>query len=364
LLLNGSERGRRMYTIFCEEAKMEIPVNFPAQSAHCCARLLLVLGVASLCNAGSITYYLNQTIGGLGVTGDIVTDGTIGALAQSDIIGYNLQLSDPGGNPSTWNLSCCNYFPFSGSDLSATATQLLFTFSGTDGGVVNIADPSLDFDVCFSTSGGAFGPASFCEGAGETLTMINTTPGAPVFNFQFASQSGTGVIGTIPSILSLPGGSSSTPVLLTAPVVGEVTGTIGGLGSEDYYTFFWPGGAFSATASIPGASDGASYMFSEGGSLGGCDSANATLNSGDSFTSTIAIASLAPGSYCIGVDANNSNDPAFALTFNTPVYGATPEPATFLLLSIGLGMIGVLRLTKRSQRREKVLLWPTFRSEG
>jgi large repetitive protein len=265
-------------------------------------------------------YYVNQTIGGIGLTGYIVTDGTLGVLAQSNIIGYNLQLSDPTANPSTFSLSCCNFFPFDGSDLSATATELLFNFSGTDGGVVDIAAPSDAFAVCFSTFAFGAGPG-LCEGAGETLTFTSG-PAPIVQNIQFAGQSGTGVIGNTPSIISLPGGSSSSPVLLTAPVVGQVTGTIGGLGSECYYSFYWPSGAFSATASIAGASGGASYLFSEGVSIGGCNSATATLNSGDSFTSTIAITNLAPGSYCIGIDANNSNDPAFAITFNTPVDGA------------------------------------------
>jgi len=42
--------------------------------------------------------------------------------------------------------------------------------------------------------------------------------------------------------------------------------------------------------------------------------------------------------------------PVFTLNFNTPVTGTgTPEPSGFLLLSIGLGMISVLRLTKRSR---------------
>ena len=312
------------------------------------ALLLFGLGATPFCNASSITYYVDQTIGGGTVTGNIVTDGTIGVLAQSDIVGYSLQLSDPAVSANTFTLSCCNFFPFSGSDLSATPTQLLFNYSGSDEGVVDISDPSLDFDVCFSTAPGASGPSSLCEGAGETLTYLSPSF---VFTFQSNSQSGTGVIGNTASSLGLPGGSSSSPVLLTAPVVGQVTGTIGGLGSEDYYAFFWAGGAFSATASIPGASAGASYLFSEGPSLGGCDGADATLNGGDDFTGTIAIANLARGSYCIGIDANSSTDPPFALKFNTPVEGVTtPEPSTLPLLSIGLGAISVLGLTKRRRQ--------------
>jgi len=121
---------------------------------------------------------------------------------------------------------------------------------------------------------------------------------------------------------SFAGGPTSTPATLptAAPVV-QVTGTIAG-GSQNYYTFQWAGGAFSATASITGADAGTSYLFSEG-AVPGCGSGSGpTLNSGNSFTGTIAIASLAPGQYCIGVAATGSSDPAFTLTFNTPVNGA------------------------------------------
>jgi hypothetical protein len=131
--------------------------------------------------------------------------------------------------------------------------------------------------------------------------------------------------------------------------VAAVTGTISGLGAEEYYGFFWPGGAFSATASISGASGAASYLFTEGLAGSFCSGgASQTLNSADSFTSTISNANLPPGQYCIGIDANNANDPNFSVTFITPVRGV-PEPSCFLLLSVGLGMIGVLRHAKRGR---------------
>jgi len=168
---------------------------------RCCARSLAllssILGAASLCSAGTV-YNVNLTVGTGSVTGTIVTDGTIGALAQADIIGYNLLLSDPAVSaPSTFNLSCCSFFPFSGSDLSATATQLLFNFSGTDSGQVAFADPSLDYDLCFSTSGGAV-PSSFCPVAGETLRFLGTSPFG--FNFQSTTLSGKDVIATASSV--------------------------------------------------------------------------------------------------------------------------------------------------------------------
>jgi hypothetical protein len=154
------------------------------------------------------------------------------------------------------------------------------------------------------------------------------------------------VIGTltVAAELNLQGGPGTSPTVLNVPLVAQVTGTIGGQGSQDYYEFYWAGGAFSATGSISGTPNtGASYLFSEGvaGSCGG--GSTAALNSGDSFTSTIAIASLAPGNYCIGIDANNSNDPAFSIDFNTPVQAATPEPSGIVLLSVGSAMIIALR---------------------
>ena len=174
-------------------------ISTHAVKARSLALMLLVLGAAPICSASDITYDVNLTIGSGSVSGDIVTDGTVGVLAEADIIGYNLLLSDPAVSaPSTFNLSCCSFFPFDGSDLSATATQLLFNFSGTDSGVVDFADPSLDYDLCFSTFGGAFGPSSFCQGAGETLTFLGTSPFG--LNFQSTTLSGTDVIATASSV--------------------------------------------------------------------------------------------------------------------------------------------------------------------
>jgi len=146
------------------------------------------------------------------------------------------------------------------------------------------------------------------------------------------------------------GGTTAAPVfLLGGSPVAKVTGTISGLGAEEYYGFYWNGGAFSATASIMGASGAGSYLFTEGPAASFCGGgASQTLNSGDSFMSTIAIGILAPGQYCIGIDADNANDPNFALTFNTPL-SSGPEPSGFALISVGLG-VGVLRHAKRGRQ--------------
>lgn len=137
----------------------------------------------------------------------------------------------------------------------------------------------------------------------------------------------------------LKGGPSSAPTfLVSASPIGSVQSVIGGLSSQDYYSFSWAGGAFNATASIAGANVGASYLFSEG-HIGDCRGATETLNGSDNFMSTIAIPNLAPGQYCIGIDATSPNDPAFTLTFNTPVQGTVPEPSTLILVSVSFTLM-------------------------
>ena len=297
----------------------------------------ILIATSSLCSAGPIDYYVNQTIGAGGVTGYIETDGTIGVLGATNIVGWNLQLND---GASTYNLPGGVFFPFTGSDLSATASQLLFNFSGTDGGSVAILNQSFDLGVCFASANtGCF---TF-GGAGEAIHIVclcNETS-------QFSSLSGAQAIASM-TLLPLQGGALTAPILLPSgqPVAGMV-GTIGTYGDQEYYSFWWAGGTFSATASISGTPNtGASYLFSMG-TAGSCGSAgSATLSGNDSFTGTIGIGNLATGQYCIGLDANNPNDPTFAVTFNTPVQGSVPEPSTFVLLAGGLGIIGASRLTK------------------
>jgi hypothetical protein len=147
---------------------------------------------------------------------------------------------------------------------------------------------------------------------------------------------------------NLAGGSSASPaVLFSAQPVGQITGTIGAAGSQDYYSFSWAGGAFSASASITGANTSASYLFSEGVS-GSCNGGgSATLDNTDNFTGMISIANLAPGSYCIGLNADSPNDPAYTLTFDTPLAAQTPEPGSLLLMFVGFGAMGGAMRLKR-----------------
>ncbi len=117
----------------------------------------VVANFSSLAGAANtnLTYYINLTIGAGGVTGDIVTDGKTGALGQADILDWNLLLNDGATTfrllgPQSGSNSEVND---SGFDLSATATQLLFNFSGTSYVMFSPspASPGKNY-VCFATS--------------------------------------------------------------------------------------------------------------------------------------------------------------------------------------------------------------------
>jgi hypothetical protein len=304
------------------------------------AVLSMALGAASLSMGASINYYVSETTGSNSVSGYIETDGTLGVLSGSNILGWNLTYSN---GTSTWDIPAGILFPFTGSDLSATANQLLFNFSGSDGGIFDISDASLDWDLFYCSGGQPSSQSCWLNGVAPGEGIVINPPGGNHSN-QFVSLSGTQAIATM-TLTPLQGGYPTAPILLPNGL-GGLYGTIGGYGSQSYWVFMWAGGAFNASARINDPPSGsASYLFSEenyNGGVCGSGGPNTTLNSGDLFAGTVSIPNLAPGEYCIGFDANNPNDPNFAVTFNTPV-GAVPEPSAFVLLLLGLATIGALR---------------------
>src|SRR5580698_3281104 len=84
-----------------------------------------------------------ETVGAGGVTGFIETDGTSGVLAEADILTWNLLLNDGATMFDLFGpLSGSNsQLEVEGTDLSASTTQLLLDFSGTDGGFFLIQSP-------------------------------------------------------------------------------------------------------------------------------------------------------------------------------------------------------------------------------
>jgi len=183
--------------------------------------LSLVFGAASLCSADPITYNVNQTVGAGSVIGTVETDGTIGVLLSSNVIGFNLLLNDGintfddiSGGPQSEGF-------VRGSDLSATATQLLFNFSSTNGSLF-----LLEFDGsqgtnfwCAQTSfvaGGCSAGGLGITPSGETFDIGIHSPASHLVDpGQFTAISGTQVIAAVgPAVASAP--EPSTLALLAA----------------------------------------------------------------------------------------------------------------------------------------------------
>jgi len=113
----------------------------------------LIAGEPAL--ADPITYNVDQHIGSGKVEGTITTDGTLGVLAKANITDWTLDLTS-GADTFTLNLGNSQVL-LQGLDLTATPTELLFNFNGTDGGyfAFQANNPGLFSGyhyVCFDTN--------------------------------------------------------------------------------------------------------------------------------------------------------------------------------------------------------------------
>jgi hypothetical protein len=149
---------------------------------------------AALVSAGPITFSLNNTVGAGSISGTIATDGFLGVLGTSNILDWDLTLSD--GTTSFTLLG-----PLSGNnsqvvvvgtDLSETATQLLFNFSGS--GYVLFQNPTIGSAInyfCVEAQTGCTGSP-----AGESLRR---TAGLNQFTAFSGSQAiNSDLISTVP----------------------------------------------------------------------------------------------------------------------------------------------------------------------
>jgi hypothetical protein len=189
----------------------------PHQIKRTAGFLLITVAGALSASAANTTYYVNLTIGVGSVTGDIVTDGKIGVLAQADILDWNLVLND---GSATFDLlgplsgSNSSILQFAASDFSATATQLLFDFNGTDAGGVTFADSSHDYEFCLT----ADTPTCANQTASaEEITFVSPPP-SPSTTTQVTSPMGIQLIASV---------ASARPITYT--LSGNLTGTLGKL---------------------------------------------------------------------------------------------------------------------------------------
>jgi hypothetical protein len=171
-------------------------------------------------------------------------------------------------------------------------------------------------------------------------------------DFTYGAFTTSDVASTPRSLVNFQGGTPEDPVLL--PVVGQIgqlDGTIGGLGSTDFYEFFWSGGAFQATMSVTGADPLAIYQFELLDVFGNLIDSIA-LDQADDFMATLGD-TLARGLFEIGIVTTDAADPAYVLQFDTPVLGVSrglPEPPTGALAGLGLALIALVTPRRRSPR--------------
>ncbi len=164
-----------------------------------------LLALPVFCGATNITYNVNETVGLGSVTGFIETDGTIGTLAPSDVLTWNLEINDGASSfdllgPLSGSNSQLDY---TGSGMSESATQLLFNFSAASLALFQAPTIGSGEDwVCFQ------GPGVGCtpESAAGIDILVGTGDADQLLGLQ-----GTQVIGTTgasvpePSTLSLLG---------------------------------------------------------------------------------------------------------------------------------------------------------------
>ena len=139
--------------------------------------LLLALAAAALvptATKAQTTYVVDQTLGTGTVVGTIITNGTLGVLSQSDIIGGSVTITATGPSESYTASLPASIYQFSGGDLTATAASLLFNFSGSDAGGIAIGSIPLDFFWNIGTAGFSYGTGPY---PGENIyPQGNSTP--------------------------------------------------------------------------------------------------------------------------------------------------------------------------------------------
>jgi hypothetical protein len=171
------------------------------------AALSLVLAYAPVSQA--VTFNVNRSIGAGGVTGTIDTDGTLGVLSTANFTNWNLTLNDSVG---TFNLlgplsGSNSQLLVSGSSFSATATDLLFDFSG--GGFALFQNPGIGSGLNFWCL-----ESSNCSGLGNPGESVALSYSLT----QNSARSGIQSIATTAGAQSVPEPSSS---------LGMLVGTVG-----------------------------------------------------------------------------------------------------------------------------------------
>jgi hypothetical protein len=157
----------------------------PSRLGHIFALALATVAAPAL--GQSLTYQIAQTVGSGTVSGQITTSGRLGALAQSDLLSWDLVLNSGGASTTLTNQNSRTFFE--GTSLIGSNQNLSFNFDQS-GGVLTFQKSLFsgrEYWCLQSSSGPCFQGASIVPQSFNDGTQ------------SVASQSGTVVIGTIGS---------------------------------------------------------------------------------------------------------------------------------------------------------------------
>ncbi len=195
-----------------------------------------------------------------------------------------------------------------------------------------------------------FSNLDHCGGA------LNCGTGNPVgfyrnFITSTLGQFTTGPINGSVTSLTLQGGTANNPTPLTHQgEIGQLNGTIGGVGSMAFYEFYWQGGLFRANSVLTDADPQAIFEFALLDAIG-VELDKLALNAADNFTGDLQ-RFLNPGTYRVGLRSVTEFDPAYVITFDTPIRGnAVPEPGTAALAALAAAIMALARRRRTAPAR-------------
>jgi hypothetical protein len=151
---------------FAQTSTSPLPLIAVARALSACAAILA--GTSASATAAPITYYISTNIWAQTITGTITTDGTMGVLAENNILYWSVTISFAGASHA-FNQSRGGSLSISGRDLTASPMAISFNF-----GDINPATAGsfLFSDSSYSTFWGSSefvycSGRSNCGGAGQ-----------------------------------------------------------------------------------------------------------------------------------------------------------------------------------------------------